>query len=724
LKRFLMFLALGAGLLSCSESLTTRTSAGLAGTYDLALAGRYLFVTSSDRNELRVLDLQGSPRDFVRAPNPLEALSIPVLDRPSNLTSDVVFAVEILKDREGEGGQEISRQLVQDTAPPYVYARSFGSREISIVASHDLSVEDDPVRFQERHRLTGEGLVTALAARGPVRERTRTQATEDTVVSDVVSASFGQSVLYYAVQTGRDAKLYRVALPAPSQLTKESILTPQPLELALTGSTVTALLVLPPPAGQPGQESLVVATRSTTGASGETFRVEVNNTQATRGITYAFEAPVRLLATHPRAEVTKENWYQCSFDPESRDASGEPLPPAPLAGGQYIFGVLDENSCSNQQSCSGVVAVESATGARATDATGLPMLPISVGQALPTGLVMAEAVDVRLPCQIQVDPVRVLPIVNRPLVGIVPASNGTITLFDAVRMRPFDLDAAGASASFNLVDSTGTSKNIPAEVLSTHLKVEVLEGVTQNDTYRVLYQFSLPDLAAVARTEVACPTSTADRCFAVDAGAATRVEPGDVLVLRGDAGTCKDATGTEVDFIIQSKVAAAGSPTILVTTPPAALPEDCNGLPRLIVRAAGARPFAVYSDAKGFLGRLGDRETLEVSGTYYYQPTAALDPAPKDVRITVESIARELGRGDQYVVTTSSHFLPYVFAPDVGSVSAGLAAYRLPGPVVYARVGTTDFAYIAYPSADGILQIALETIRDNAANTTGLVPFE
>jgi hypothetical protein len=75
-------------------------------------------------------------------------------------------------------------------------------------------------------------------------------------------------------------------------------------------------------------------------------------------------------------------------------------------------------------------------------------------------------------------------------------------------------------------------------------------------------------------------------------------------------------------------------------------------------------------------------------------------------------------------VTTLSHFRPYVFSIDTTNAIAGLAAYRLPGPVVYTRVGEVDFAYIAYPSADGILQVSLEAITENSANTTGLVPFE
>jgi len=718
LKRFILFLALGAGLLSCSESLTTRTSAGLAGTYDVALAGRYLFVTSSDRNELRVLDLEASPRDFVRAPNPLEALSIPVLERPSNLTRDMGYALETLQNKDG---QELSRVVVEDAGAPYVYARSFGSREISIVAAAD------PLLFQERYRLAGQGLVTAFAARGAVRERTRKQVVNeageisgDEILSDVPHPARSKSVLYYAEQTGLDAKLYRVELPEPSQLTKESTVEPKALELALTGRTVTALLVLPPPLDQPGQESLVIATRSTMGTGGETFRVEVNNTQATRGVTYDFGTPVRLLATHTRAETAQEDWQECEFDEELRNAGGTPIPPPPLAAGQYIFGILDESSCASPQACSGVVAVESSTGARAKDGVGLPMLPISVGQSLPTGLTLAEGADVNLPCQLKAEPSRTVPIVRRPLVGIVPASNGVITLFDAVRMRPFDLDPARTPTfTYVLVDSAGTTK----PTTDAELTIQVFEGVTPNDTYRLLYELALPGLSSLAKKVVDCPAGAQGTCLEV-APDTSRIEINeDVVVLRNEAGICKDAAGKELDFKINSMVASTEGKTILgvARIDTAALPAECQEMSSMTVRASGAHPFVVFSDTRGYLGRLGPGETIEVAGSYYYQPSATLEPAPKELRLTT---SRGVTRGDQYIVTTSSHFLPYVFSVDVGSVSAGLATYRLPGPVVYSRVGGTDLAYIAYPSADGILQISLETITDNAANTTGLVPFE
>jgi hypothetical protein len=83
-------------LLCACSSRTAAPPARISGVNDIALVDNLLFITSTDRNELRALDL-GEPefivnlvaRDFVRAPNPLEPLSIPVLDRPVGIARDV-----------------------------------------------------------------------------------------------------------------------------------------------------------------------------------------------------------------------------------------------------------------------------------------------------------------------------------------------------------------------------------------------------------------------------------------------------------------------------------------------------------------------------------------------------------------------------------------------------------------------------------------------------------
>jgi hypothetical protein len=627
--------------------------------------GRYVFVTSSDRSELRVLDLEASPRDYVRAPNPLEPLAIPVLQRPSSLTRDTRYK------EEGE-------QVNEDEAGPYVYARSFGSDEISVVAG-------DPAYFKEIKRLSGLGFVTAFAARGP-------------------EASRSTSVLYYAVQNGADATLYRVNLPGPETLTRDTVVTPEPLTaVTLQGETVTALLVMPASPGQAAQDPqpLVIATRSTMGGSGRTFRVELNNPQAP-AVPYQFGAPVRLLATHPRTpKFSDEDWVQCSFDPQSQS-------PEPLPAGQYVYGVLEESSCGGRPECSGVVAVNASTGTRATDVTGLPMLPIQVGGALPTGLTLAAAAEVRIDCRGDFTGV-----VKRPLVGIVPASNGEITLFDALRMRQFDLDPdEGAGFEFALLDSAGRDKGFTKDELETHLTPRGDYGVTRDNTYRLLYQGLLPGLVEQPRNDSACAGGT---CFPVSATAAQNVDVGDLIVLQGGAGAC------DTDLTVSEK---RGSE--LVTQTP--IPEQCSGanLPSFSVRAGPARPFVVVSDRAGFLGRLGEGEnaSLSIPGSYYFYPSSTLKPDPTDVVLTVNLLARGLTRGDQYVVNAFSNYRTFVFGVDTGNLNSGLAAYRLPGSVVYRQVGDAHFAYVAYPSADGILQVALEAIDDNVGNSTGLVKFE
>ena len=63
------------------------------------------------------------------APNPLEALSIPVLSRPSSLTRDVHYVDP------NPGGNILSHEI----NGPWVYATRSGGAEISVVASGRFS---------------------------------------------------------------------------------------------------------------------------------------------------------------------------------------------------------------------------------------------------------------------------------------------------------------------------------------------------------------------------------------------------------------------------------------------------------------------------------------------------------------------------------------------------------------------------------------------------------
>ncbi|WP_224248683.1 hypothetical protein [Hyalangium gracile] len=713
MKRLLLRLALGVGLLSgCSESQTTQTAAGLSGTYDLTSVGSYVFVTSADRNELRVLDLAASPRDWVRAPNPLEPLSIPVLRRPLYLARDVRY------DAEGKLA-----------TGPYVYARSAGTEDLSVVAA-------DPAWFKEVMRLDGLGFVTAFAARGPRQEG-------------------GNSVLYYATQSETGSRLFRLELPGPELLQGMDSAslrgTEMPLAAALTDEAVTALLVLPSTAAE---EHIVVATRKTspTAARGDrTFRLDV--TTGAEIAEYQFGGPVRLLATHPvvsdlrldllNPDNPEDETRFCDLDdtlppraqPDSRQKS-------PLLAGTYVFGALDESVCqqADQEACSGILAVDAATGARAVDFSGQPMLPIRVGQALPTGLTLAADADVRIRCGTTVQ------IQRRPLVGIVPASDGRINIFDGAKLRSFDLNiytesggnvlTNGAAGQSNnaVVDITGASKDeaLAGRSASLFINLTVKEGATRDDTFRVLYEGGLQGLSGRIFSESTAQCSESGCSFFVDpeavltgsGGELPMVRPGDILSLTTGEEACAtelSVAATRVDPLPDGRQRG-----VLTTGP---LPADCASPTRFTVRGGAQYPLVVYSDARGYLGRMPLTDSsFPIPGGYYFRPAGQTeDPAFSTVSAYLNvANAGELAltRGDQLIVSSESGLLSYSADVDTSSVTSGLAAYRLPGPVVHTRVGDVDFAYIAYPSADGILQVSLEGLVDNTANIRGLVPFE
>jgi len=102
---------------SCSQQ-ALPPPAHIVATNSVALVNDLLFVTSPGASELRVLNLRASPRDFMRAPNPLEPLAIPVLAAPTTLARDIEY------NADGD---------IDDTNAPYVYVQGAASAEISIV---------------------------------------------------------------------------------------------------------------------------------------------------------------------------------------------------------------------------------------------------------------------------------------------------------------------------------------------------------------------------------------------------------------------------------------------------------------------------------------------------------------------------------------------------------------------------------------------------------------
>jgi hypothetical protein len=237
-----MAVACAAALWACTER-SQPAAVGIPGTHDLALVGDLLFVTATDRSELRAFDLSATPvRDFVRAPNPIEPLSIPVVERPIDLAKDIAFV---------DGAV---------WSGPYVYVRAASGQQLSVVGAERESLV-------ELQRLTVPGTITAMAARGPGEGE--------------------GSTLYLATFDGRDGHLWRASLPSPQAIAGWSpaleIVTSTPAE------AIVALLVLP------AAHEVALATRAQVGAGGRTWILDLQ-TLAAREL--AFGAPIRALHTH------------------------------------------------------------------------------------------------------------------------------------------------------------------------------------------------------------------------------------------------------------------------------------------------------------------------------------------------------------------------------------------------------------------------------------------
>ncbi|MFY0523733.1 hypothetical protein ACN28I_11320 [Archangium gephyra] len=726
MKRLIVSLMVVAGALlsACTEEEEFLQTAGLAGTYDVALVSYpkegaeagpdLLFVTSADNNELRVLSLEERPeeRRFIRAPNPLQPLAIPVLPRPQALTRDVRY--------DASGNEQTGR---------LVFARSSGSTQISVVsAQRDVLRE---VRRMDTTRLTqgaSVGPVTAFAARAPEEQG-------------------GATTLFFATQETTGARLWSATLPARTVLEgevglneearTEIVATPLPVLTLPASVAVNALLVMPEPADVPSHPGvLAVATR---GAAGTVYRVDLRPVGG--GVQELnFGGQVLQLATH--GQVDYQEVRQITSDTRREETER-------VEAGRYLYGILDPSSCGVPAQCTGVLAVDTRTGRVAKDASGRDalgnvdrtlndMLPLSAGSGLPTGLSVVTQRNLRVQAGEAADRLDPDPGVTAtrqrgltlPLLGIVPLSNGTILFFDALNMLHLNVDAIWASGvEKNTVTSTLTLTNAqgvaraPRDPRNANPDVVFngTFGVTRDQTYVLTYQGLLPGMASVQRQT--------DGAFLVPyvprAGKGPVPQPGDLITLL-TAATGGQACATEVRVLsVQAPVAPATQATLV---PSGDLPEGCPyaDYKYFQVRAGGAQPLVLSSGSEDYLARLGTGGEYSRTGPYFFHPPGYTGLSENlDVRISVPGERLDdpqigLTRGDRYVVTTDGHFYPYLISVElIGS----LFFFRLPGSVVQATVDGVDYAYIAYPSANGVLEVELTNITAGVANRFGLTPF-
>lgn len=699
--RPLLLLLLAAGCTSTSSS----SSAAIVGSHDLVLVdqlpgdgglarqdgtekggavvgmpSRYLFVTSADSNELRVLQLwrpAQTGRDYLRAPNPLETLSIPVIDRPTQLVVD--------EGLEAGTGRRVTGS--------YLYAARPGAAEISIVSATGF-------RQVTSRPLTAPAPLTALAA----------------FMGADLSALPASTGLFVATWDGQRGAVFRYRLPTDEAALREKLSVAGGPQVAaervldLGGEVVTALAVVPPLAGRAldgtafcdTSACLAVATRRDRGAAGQTLLVDPDTG---RSAALAYPGPVRDFAAGARAA--------------------------------RLFALLDEDRCGGP-TCGGVSAVDLHTGVQGafplvTDFSGQPMQPIQTGNALPTGLTVADGVQLR-----QTTPVSdagstdlAYLLQTYELLGAVAASNGEITFFDGTAATVIDYDGRRSTVSGTTVRVPGvlpdgglafTNPFDGGALGSTFVAVVAMEPAPDEQPWRVAAvsaadagvgqrplqvdlsdgYFASQDLVIAFQGQVPgfvdLPTTAADaERLPVTAGLEGRVAVGDLVRFERGAEPCGGAVVSAVE---------AGALRV------DAVPAACAERTRFSVRAGGARPYVVAATLEGYLGRAGQGAPLTWEGRQVAFPWGYQGPRPA-LRVTVGDVVPQV-EGAFATVSIEGRLVPYRLAVDTVNVcNFGTTSQVVWGNLALAQVPTAVSTQ-AGPAFQWRLWGALPTVNGTA----------
>ena len=674
-----------AGLVATACTQTTATiTASFVGSNDVALVDRYLFITSTDRNELRVLDLAppgAVGRRFVQAPNPLEALSVPVLDRPTMVKADAWYDVA--------NGQRM--------AGAFVYASRPGAKEISVVdatrpttkPAADLTYAD--VRFREIHRLQLPGPLTAMAA------------------SHDVDGHLAR--LYVATWDGTAAILWRYELPETAATVAAAAFSVTPTVVTRASDPLVAAVVLPALVAEPGndvrearaartaggtafcdaQECIALATRKSSGQAGQALLLEPSTQRA---VALGFPGPVRALSTQGRFTLTP--------------ASGKAIDFAP---GERVFAILDEEKCGSPD-CGGVVAVDTRTAtadgfAAAIDSTGNPMLPLQIGSGLFTGLVTVPGGVLLIPGDS--DPTGVIASGTSgtkvfPLLGIAASSNGGLLFFDALQLRHIDLDLAPASVdSYSMTDATGAAQTWVdgPQVLNGDGTgaVVVADGAWRSQSIGVVWEGPVPGLQSLA-------TSAADgKVLQVPADLQGRVLVGDIVGLGSADGPCGEAT-----------IATVGQGTAEFDQ----VPAGCDGRTLYSLRAGPAAPYVVTAVVLGYLGRGAPGGVLERHDpANYFARQPGYSPTAATLRLAFVPATPNVTRDTLWTLNVEGHYAPFVSLIDY-TVTNCLQRMTVPGTPVYDQV--RDLLFVTFPSANAVAEVKPGlAIRGAMSSTQGVL---
>jgi hypothetical protein len=610
-KKLLLFALIAVG---CQQA-ALAPPAKLLGINDMVRVGQYLVVPSTERDELRVLNMVTATQDvrmYVGAPNPLLPLAIPVLQRPTFLAVDTQYINYQLATANGF----TTIPLGAEKSGPYVYAGSPGSSEISVV-NIGIGVPSPDGGSTAPQGLDGNIVTDGGAAVEQFVEIQRI-LTSAPVTAMAASTMAGAHTLFYATFDGTTATVWSVnMLGTPDALL---MTTPANLENSLTtifslpqGESVTSLLVLPPLSGET-QIRLALSTRVASGTGGRAFIYDLNS--GTISQTLNFPQPVRKIVTHAGTDLSLGTGVAIQNPP----GIGPILPP-----GQRIFGVLDEEVCGNF-TCGGILAVDTTTGNVMFDLPGLDA--VDAGFAMRQMLPMRFGSNIVTSLALQPGGAMVLPPVAAPgqlaiesalsVLGVATLSNGGIVFFNAGDLFIYDAEdnttpiSVGPSTTgititdfFGNVVDTDYGPMVDGGVAFDGGGLLLTDGKALDENINVIYEGVLPGLLQrpVAGT------------FINGGGSEGNAVVGDIVACRtpDDGGIF---IGDTENLLTAGSVVAIGDGGLFYL--PAG--DNCPGATALDIRAAPPAAFVVVGDTSGYMGRAANGDRLEFEGVFTRHP--------------------------------------------------------------------------------------------------------
>jgi hypothetical protein len=678
MKKRLLLLALIA--VGCQQA-ALAPPAKLLGISDMVRVGQYLIVPSTERDELRVLNMVTSQQDvrmYVGAPNPLEPLSIPVLQRPTYLAVDT---------------QYVNYTLLTSTTPvtipggaektgPYVYASSPGSSEISVVnvgigvpSPDGGSTGPDGVeQLVEIKRILTSEPVTAMAA-----------STMDQPLD-------GGHTLFYATFDGTTATMWSLDMleePQTLLMTTTSDLenTTTALFSLPMGESIVSLLALP-------NDRLALATRVANGTGGRSFIYDINTNAI--AVTLNFPTPVRKLVTQAGTDLSLGTGLPIQNPP----GTGPILPP-----GQRIFGILDEESCGSF-ACGGIIAVDATTGNVLDDLPGLDA--VDAGQALRQMLPMRFGNSMVLGLTLQPGGAMVIPPVAAPtglatesalsVLGVATLSNGGIVFFNAGDLFIYDAEDNVSPVSIGPAPTGQTITDFFGNDVVTDFGpmidgglaldgggLVLTDGKARDENITIIYEGVLPGLVQLPNMGNFVPGN----------GNEVNVLPGDIIACRNSDGGVVDAMDNLT--FIGGTVISTGDGGVLFQ------PNGvCDSLP-LDVRAGPVAPFVVQGDTSGYMGRAPPGGRLEFGGTFTRHP-ANYPAIVGDPQMLLPFNALITGLQPEYrwTISIDDNYNPTLSTMDPAAANCGLPVNLLGQVVVNPDL---QHIFFAVSSANGIVDL-------------------